>query len=428
MMNYQFSHISKIDGELSLPGDKSISHRALIFSALAEGESSIANLADSEDVKNTIACLKYLNIQIEKENKKYIVHGKGKGGFSKPEKSLDCGNSGTTARLLSGVLAAQSFPSKITGDNSLSQRPMKRIIDPLEKMGCTIKSNDGYLPLNFTAKGNIEAINYNLPVASAQVKGAILLAGLHCDELTTVNEQFSYSRDHTERMLGLTVEIIDNNKTTSVSSLNYPNAGEYFVPGDISTASFFIVLTLLTKNSSLVLKNISLNETRKSFLKILIKMGADIKIERIGESKNESYGDIIVKSSDMRNIEINSNIIPGIIDEIPTLAILSVFAEGSFKISGAKELRFKESDRIKSITANLERAGLNIKSFDDGFSIDGKLINDVPTFESYGDHRIAMAFSVLSCLMKKGGIVNNFDCVKVSNPQFLNQLEKIKAQ
>lgn len=427
-MNYQFSHISKIDGELSLPGDKSISHRALIFSALANGKSSIINLADSEDVKNTIACFKALNIRIERDNERYIVYGKGKKGFSKPDKPLDCGNSGTTARLLSGVLAAQEFTSKITGDKSLSQRPMKRIIDPLEKMGCTIKSNNGYLPLHFIAYGNIAAINYNLPVASAQVKGAILLAGLHSDELSTVNEQNSFSRDHTERMLGLTTENIGNSKITKVSSSNFPKAGEYFVPGDISTASFFIVLTLVTKNSSLILKNISLNETRKTFLNILIEMGGEIKIEHRGESNNEIYGDIFVKSSELKNIDIDPNIIPGMIDEIPILAVLSVFAEGSFNINGAKELRFKESDRIKSIAENLNRAGLNVNSFDDGFSIEGMLKNDLTTFESYGDHRIAMAFSVLSCLMKKGSIVSNFDCVKVSNPQFLNQLEKIKAQ
>ena len=427
-MNYQFSHISKIDGELSLPGDKSISHRALIFSALANGKSSIINLADSEDVKNTIACFKALNIRIERDNERYIVYGKGKKGFSKPDKPLDCGNSGTTARLLSGVLAAQEFTSKITGDKSLSQRPMKRIIDPLEKMGCTIKSNNGYLPLHFIAYGNIAAINYNLPVASAQVKGAILLAGLHSDELSTVNEQNSFSRDHTERMLGLPVEYIGKNRVTSVSSSNFPKAGEYFVPGDISTASFFIVLTLVTKNSSLILKNISLNETRKTFLNILIEMGGEIKIEHRGESNNEIYGDIFVKSSELKNIDIDPNIIPGMIDEIPILAVLSVFAEGSFNINGAKELRFKESDRIKSIAENLNRAGLNVNSFDDGFSIEGMLKNDLTTFESYGDHRIAMAFSVLSCLMKKGSIVSNFDCVKVSNPQFLNQLEKIKAQ
>ena len=427
-MNYHFSHISKIDGELSLPGDKSISHRALIFSALADGESSITNLADSEDVKNTIACLKALNIMIERDNERCIVHGKGKKGFSKPDKPLDCGNSGTTARLLSGVLAVQGFPSEITGDESLLQRPMKRVIDPLEKMGCTIKSNKGCLPLHFSSSGKLTAIDYNLPVASAQVKGAILLAGLHCNEITSVREQNSFSRDHTERMLGLNVEIIGNNRVTSVSNSNFPKAKEYLVPGDISTASFFIALTLLTKNSYLVLKNISLNETRKTFLNILIEMGGDIKIESGGESNNESYGDIIVKSSKLKNIEIIPNIIPEIIDEIPILSIISVFAEGRFKIIGAKELRYKESDRINSITTNLKRAGLNIKIFEDGFSIEGKLMNDITTFESFGDHRIAMAFSVLSCLMKKGAVVNNFDCVKVSNPRFLEQLEKIKAQ
>ena len=427
-MKQSFSKIPKINGELSLPGDKSISHRALIFSALAEGRSSIKNLADSEDVKSTIECLESLNINIEKEGNRLLIHGAGRNGFTKPEHPLDCGNSGTTARLLSGVLAVQNFTSIITGDESLSQRPMKRIIDPLEKMGCTIKSKNGNLPLHFIPESKINGFSYSLPVASAQVKGAILLAGLNCENKTTVIEQGNFSRDHTERMLGLPVDISGKTKTTQVSSSNYPTAREYAVPGDISTAAFFIVLTLLIRNSCLVLKNISLNETRKSFLKVLIEMGAEIKVEGIGESNNEPYGDIIVKSSELNNIEINPNIIPGIIDEIPILAIAGIFADGIFKINGAQELRVKESDRIKSLTENLQRAGLNIKEFDDGFSVEGKLKDEIVTFESYRDHRIAMAFSVLSSLMEKECMVNKFDCVNVSNPQYLEQLEKIKAQ
>ena len=427
-MNQRFSNITKIDGELSLPGDKSISHRALIFSALAKGNSTINNLADSEDVKRTIDCLKTLNIKIDKEGRNYVVHGKGKKGFGKPDNALECGNSGTTARLISGVLAAQDFFSKIIGDESLAKRPMKRIIDPLEQMGCRIESNDGYLPLQFYSEGKIKAINYSLPVASAQVKGATLLAGLHSDDVTTVVEKSTLSRDHTERMLGLPTEIIGSTKTTKASSSYYPTAREYFVPGDISTGAFFIVLTLLTKNSSLILKNISLNETRKSFLNILRKMGADIKIESKGESNNEFYGDVIVRSCALQNVEIDPELIPGLIDEIPVLSIVGIFAEGKFKINGAKELRVKESDRIKSITSNLEKAGLDIKEFDDGFSVEGKLNNEITKFDSYGDHRIAMAFSVLSCLMKEGSEVNNFECVNVSNPKFLDQLEKIKAQ
>ena len=427
-MKHRFLNISKIDGEISLPGDKSISHRALIFSALAEGRSSISNLADSEDVKKTIECFKALSIKIEKQDNEFIINGAGKNGFTKPDKPLYCGNSGTTARLLSGVLAVQDFPSQITGDESLSQRPMKRIIDPLVKMGCKIKSNNGYLPLQFFPEDNIEAISYSLPVASAQVKGATLLAGLHLEDITKVVEENSLSRDHTERMLGLPVEIIGKTKTTLASSSYYPVAREYFVPGDISTAAFFIVLTLLIKNSSLLLKNISLNETRKSFLHVLIKMGADIKIEKIGESCNEPYGDIYVRSSELKNIEIKPNIIPGIIDEIPILSIAGVFAEGNFKISGAKELRVKESDRIKSVTMNLKKAGLDITENEDGFSVKGNLMNEMITFESYEDHRIAMAFSVLSCLMKEASLVNNFECVSVSNPQFLDQLENIKDQ
>jgi 3-phosphoshikimate 1-carboxyvinyltransferase len=424
-MNQKFSNISKVRGELSLPGDKSISHRALIFSALADGKSTINNLADSQDVNTTIECFTELGVNIDKLDEVYRIEGAGFKGFNKPDSALYCGNSGTTSRLISGVLAVQEFPSIITGDESLSNRPMGRIIEPLEKMGCKIKSKDGKLPLHFIPSDRIKAMDYILPVASAQVKGAVLLAGLHSEDFTTVTENNLFTRDHTERMLSLPVEKIGEKKIAKISSAFYPKPADYFIPGDISTAAFFIVLALLSKNSNILLRNISLNETRTNFLNLLIGMGANISITPKGSSNTEQYGDVTVKSSELTNVEIDPDIIPGIIDEIPILSIAGAVAEGDFIVRGAKELRVKESDRINSICLNLEIAGFDISEFDDGFSISGKLENSYQSFESYGDHRIAMAFSVLASLMEEGSEVNGFECVSVSNPNFLNQLQSI---
>lgn len=424
-MKQKFSNISKVRGELSLPGDKSISHRAIIFSALADGKSTIENLADSQDVNTTIECFKKLSVNIEKIHEVYKIEGAGFKGFLKPDLPLYCGNSGTTSRLISGVLAIQDFPTIITGDKSLSNRPMGRIIEPLEKMGCEIKSKDGKLPLHFLPSDRKKAIDYILPVASAQVKGAVLLAGLHSEDFTTVTENNLLTRDHTERMLNLPVEIIGEKKITKISKQFYPKPSDYFIPGDISTAAFFIVLALLSKNSNILLRNISLNETRTNFLNLLIGMGAEIRFTPKGNSNNEPYGDVTVKSSELKNIEIDPDIIPGIIDEIPILSIAGAIAEGDFIVRGAKELRVKESDRINSICLNLEIAGFDIAEFDDGFSISGKLESSYQSFESYGDHRIAMAFSVLASLTEQGSEVNGFECVSVSNPNFLNQLQSI---
>jgi 3-phosphoshikimate 1-carboxyvinyltransferase len=421
----KFSQITNIRGELSLPGDKSISHRAIIFSALADGKSSIKNLAVSQDVNTTIECFSKLGVNITSDEGNYVIEGVGFNGFTEPYSQLYCGNSGTTSRLISGILAVQDFPSVIIGDESLSKRPMGRIIEPLEKMGCKIKSTNGKLPLHFLPSRHITAIDYILPVASAQVKGSVLLAGLRNEEFTTVEEYNLFTRDHTERMLNLPFEIIGGKKITKISSAFYPNPADYFIPGDISTAAFIIVLALSLKNSDIILRNISLNNSRTNFMDLLIEMGADIKITTKGNSNNEPYGDVIVKSSELKNIEIDPDIIPGIIDEIPILSIAGALAEGDFIVRGAKELRVKESDRINSICLNLNKAGFDITEFEDGFSINGVLKEKYQSFESYGDHRIAMAFSILALLMEEGGEINGFECVSISNPDFLNQLQSI---
>lgn len=423
-MIQSFNKISSVKGELTFCGDKSISHRALLIASLADGKSILRNLSDSDDVKSTINCLKELGIRIESKNNETIVIGRGFNGYQKPLKPLNAGNSGTTARLLSGILAAQNFESTIIGDESLSSRPMKRIIEPLTQMNAQIVSSDGRIPLTIFPADNFKSIKYEMPVVSAQVKSAVLLAGLHLDE-TTILIESTPTRNHTENLLGLTVEREENKIKSFVSRKNYPNPEEYFIPGDISSAMFFIVLTLLSNNSELTIKNLLLNPTRTECLNILKRMGGKIQIEEKGESNNELFGDVIVKSSTLINVIIDKEIIPLIIDEIPILTIAGIFADGEFQLRGASELRVKESDRIKAITTNLLKLGLNVEEFDDGVKVFGKIQKSSEPFESFGDHRIAMTFAILSSILKEGGKVGRFESVSVSNPGFLKQMRQV---
>jgi 3-phosphoshikimate 1-carboxyvinyltransferase len=424
-MIQSFNKIEKVSGSLTLPGDKSISHRALIFSALANGESEITNLPQSDDIKSTINCLKQLGVQVKEEAGSTKVYGKGFKGFAKPDKPLNAGNSGTTARLLSGILAAQDFNSIIEGDDSLSKRPMMRIFEPLRLMGARITGSDeNTIPLKFYNTNHLNPITYELPIPSAQVKSAILLAGLHSDEITRVIEPYQ-TRDHTERILGLDVERHQMKSVISISKNNYPISQKYFVPGDFSNSAFFILLALLTNNAKLTIKNVSLNPTRLGMLLLFKKMGAKIIIDEKGASNGEPFGNINVMSSELNNVGIGEEIAPNIIDEIPILAIAGVFAEGDFEIRNAEELRVKECDRISALCYNLSLLGLNIKEFKDGFKVSGKIKNRKPIFESFGDHRIAMAFGILSCLLDEGGKVDGFESVSVSNPGFIDQIKSI---
>lgn len=424
-MIHEFYKIEKVSGTLELPGDKSISHRAVMFSAMAKGKSRIYHLSNGEDVKSTKNSFIQLGTEITITKNFVEVTGRGFKGFIKPALPLDMGNSGTTTRLISGILAAQNFSTTLIGDRYLSKRPMKRIVTPLSQMGAKIESTTEYtLPLRIFPVEKLTPIQYELPVASAQVKSAVLLAGLHCEGITSVIEKIP-SRDHTERMLGLTTETGGEANTILASIKNYPVPKEYFVPADISTAAFFIILAVLSKQSILRLKDVSLNPTRTGILDILSEMGAKIEIENKRQIAGEDLGDIIVYSSELKNIGIPEAIIPNIIDEIPILAVAGVFAEGTFTIKNASELRGKETDRIKAVCSNLKLLGLDVEEFPDGFSVAGSVSNENVLFESYGDHRIAMSFGILSMLLKSGGKVNNFDCVSVSNPDFLIQLKKI---
>ena len=424
-MIQEFNKIDKIQGELELPGDKSISHRAVMFSSMAGGVSKIYNLSNGEDVKSTQKCFKQLGTEITLERNYVKIQGNGFKGFKKPEKPLDAGNSGTTTRLMSGILMAQDFESTIIGDSSLSRRPMKRIITPLTAMGGKISASENYtLPLTILPAEEILQINYELPVASAQVKSAVLLAGLYSDKISSVIENLP-SRNHTEKMLGLKTRYKNSKNIIFVSKEDYPEPKVYHVPSDISTAAFFIILTLLTENSSLTIKDVSLNKTRTGIIDVLKQMGGKIEIKNIKEIAGEEFGDISISSSTLNNIEIKPEIIPNIIDEIPILTIAGIFAEGDFEIRNAQELRAKETDRISAICSNLKLLGLNVEETNDGFAVNGNIEKKSPIFESYQDHRIAMAFGVLSFMLKEGGKVNNFDCVNISNPDFITQMEKI---
>ncbi len=420
-----FNKIEKVKGELALPGDKSISHRAVIFSCMAEGNSEIENLSSGEDVRSTLKCFGELGVKSKWENKKLIIEGKGFKNFNAPLNNLDAGNSGTTARLLAGFLSAQPFASTMIGDESLSQRPMKRVIEPLSLMGAKFSATSKLtLPLTVHPAEKFSSIIYEMPVASAQVKSSVLLAGLHLEEETCIIES-EQTRNHTEVMLGLRVEEKEGERFIYSSLRNYPSAQNYFVPSDISSAAFFIILTLLAKNSEVILRHVSLNETRTGIISVLKEMGANIEITNKKTSNNELYGDLIVRSSELHSIEIPKEIIPNIIDEIPILSVASVLGTGKFEVRNAAELRVKESDRISALVHNYKLLGLDVEEFTDGFSVSGAIQNENPIFESFHDHRIAMAFAILSMFLKNGGSVSNFDCVKISNPQFLEQVKSL---
>lgn len=425
-MIQKIEKLNSVKGTLTLPGDKSVSHRSVMFSALAKGESKIYNCLDSADVNSTIDIFRKLSVTINKTDEVITVEGCGFGGLQKPSELLDAGNSGTTSRLMSGILAVQNFESTIVGDESLSKRPMKRVIDPLTEMGAVFETNENQtLPMTIKPSENIKAIKYKLPVSSAQVKSAILLAGLHLENETIVVEG-KRTRNHTENLLGLEVTELENSREIKISKKNYPSAAVYNVPSDVSTAAFFIVLALLAEDSQIELKNVLLNDTRDGIVKVVKSMGADVEVKNQKTENGEISGDLIIRSSELKNIELEPEIIPNIIDEIPILSVLGFFAAGKFVVRNAKELRVKECDRIDAVCRNFEKLGADVIEYEDGFEISGEIKGDNFRFESFDDHRIAMAFGILSMLIEQQTEINNFECVRISNPKFLEQIEKIK--
>ena len=435
--------VSYLKGEINLPGDKSISHRAAIFAALAEGETRIENFASSADCTSTLDCLENLGVEIERENSTVVIKGVGKTGFTKPEKKLDCGNSGTTMRLLAGVLAGQNFDSILVGDESLQMRPMKRIMLPLAEMGANIEATENHAPLKIYSRNRLQAVNYKLPVPSAQIKSCVLLAGLNADGITTVQSpkakiRIPTSRNHTELMLKFFGAEIEENfiedgdefiHQVSIDGKSKLSAKDFEVPSDVSSAAFFLVAGSILKDSEIVLRNVGLNETRTAIVEVLQNFGAEIEVLNKKEVCGEAVGDLRVKGRGKLVPKIESNLISGetvaaLIDEIPILAVFGSQLENGLEVRNAEELRVKESDRIKSIVENLRRMNANVEEFPDGFKVKKSQLKGAKV-DSFGDHRIAMAFAVAALSAEGETEVIDADCAKVSFPEFFDVLAEI---
>lgn len=426
--NIKINKYKKIIGKISIPADKSISHRSITFASIGNGRSEINNLLEARDTINTINAFKNLGIKITKENNKYIVGGKGIFGLNSPKNIINCGNSGTTMRLLAGLLTGSNIKVTLDGDKSLRKRPMDRIINPLIKMGANILGNNNkYSPLKINP-AQLKGINYKLPVASAQVKSALLLANIYSNDKIKLIEP-KISRNHTELLMkniGLNIgtnndlEIIFNSTNIKIPSF------EYNIPGDFSQAAYFITAALLIPNSELVIKDVNLNPTRTGFLEVIKDMGADIKILNHKNINGEKVGTLLVKYSNLVGIEIDKKLIAKMIDEIPLIAILALKAEGETKIKSASELRVKESDRLYVLKEAFKRLKLKYEFFNDGFKIKGpQVINGDLTINTYNDHRMAMTFSILSLITERGLTINKIECINNSFPNFFKKLNEV---
>ena len=421
-MHLKLLKSKNLSGQVIIPGDKSISHRSIILSSIANGTSEISGFLRGEDCLATLNAFKKMGVKIEDEDKKIYVHGVGLYGLKKPIEDLDLGNSGTSMRLLAGLLSGQKFSSTLIGDSSLSSRPMKRILEPLQEMGASIFSKDNTPPLSIKASNKLNGISYELPVASAQVKSCILLAGLYANTNTQVIESH-LTRDHTEKMFKkFGIEIDENfknlKKTIRISPPQKLNPSNIAIPGDFSSASFFIVAGLIIPNSEITLKNIGINSSRTAFLKVLIEMGANIKIKNIKDDY-EKTADIEIKSSNLEAIVLDEELVPNLIDELPILFIAAAFASGKTIIRGVEELKTKESDRLEAMSNSLGILGVEAKTYSDGIDIIGKSsLNSSVTIDSFGDHRIAMASSIACSMLEGENIIKNIENIQTSFPKF----------
>lgn len=428
----ELAKITGLRGEVNIPGDKSISHRCIMFGSIASGTTEISNFLQGADCLATINCFRRMGIEIENQEEKIIVHGKGLHGLTAPTEILDVGNSGTTTRLISGILVGQPFESKLSGDNSLNSRPMKRIIEPLTKMGGHISSilRNGCAPL-YIAPGKLHGIHYDSPVASAQVKSSILLAGLYADGETSVTEP-SLSRNHTELMLkefGADIRSQFDLNTSKATAFIRPCSELYgqkiMVPGDISSAAYFIAAGLLVPDSEILIKNTGINVTRAGILKVCENMGANITLLNERTEGGEAIADILVRTSKLHGTTISGDIIPTLIDEIPIVAIMAAAAEGTTIIKDAAELKVKETNRIETVVDNLKAMGCDIIATDDGMIIHGGKTLHGTTIHTLLDHRIAMAFSIAALIAEDTTRILDSKCVDVSYPTFYDSFENL---
>lgn len=416
-----------VRGEISVPGDKSISHRSIMLGAIAQGVTSIRGFLRGEDNLSTMGAFRAMGVQIDDDGETIAIHGKGLHGLDEPTDVIDCGNSGTTIRLLTGLLAGQSFFSVVTGDQYLRKRPMKRVVEPLSRMGARIMGRDrGSLAPLAISGGELSAIGYESPVSSAQVKSAIMLAGLYADGETSVREP-SLSRDHSERMFRLFGASLETfNCGATVRGGVELQAQEISVPGDISSAAFFIVAAMITPNSELLIRGVGVNPTRTGVIDILRSMGGQVELLNEREVSGEPVADILVRSSHLKGITIAGDVVPRAIDEFPAICVAAACAEGTTTVRDARELRVKETDRITAMATNLRLLGVTVDECADGMDISGVEQIKGGVVESFGDHRIAMALSVAGLVSSGRLTVNDIDCVATSFPTFFPLLEKVR--
>lgn len=427
----ELAGIQGLKGTVSVPGDKSISHRCIMFGSIANGTTEIYNFLKGADCLATIRCFQSMGINIEETDHTITVHGKGLHGLSAPLNILDVGNSGTTTRLLSGILAGQKFESKLSGDESLNSRPMKRIIEPLTMMGANISSilRNGCAPL-YIAPGNLHGIHYDSPVSSAQVKSCILLAGLYAEGETSVTEP-SLSRNHTELMLkefGADIRTLHSLSGTEATAYIKPYPKLYgqkiVVPGDISSAAYFIAAGLIVPDSEILIEHVGINPTRSGILKVCEDMGGDITLLNERCEAGEKIADILVRTSSLHGITIEGDIIPTLIDEIPIIAVMAAVADGTTVIKDAAELKVKETDRIETVTDNLKAMGCNVTPTEDGMIITGGTLHGA-SIHTLLDHRIAMAFSIAALVADGTTKILDSKCVDVSYPTFYDTFEQL---
>lgn len=414
--------IKKAVGQIKVPGDKSISHRAVMLGSLANGVTEISGFLKGADCLSTIDCFRKMGIDIDINGENVTVHGNGLRGLKKPDEMLYTGNSGTTTRLLCGILAGQNFDTSITGDASIQKRPMSRVVQPLSMMGAKIENE--YCPLYITGT-KLHGIDYKMPVASAQVKTAIILAGLYADGETVIHE-IEKSRDHTELMLSaMGADLTVDNLDITVKPTNDLTAVNVDVPGDISSAAFFLVLGAIMPNSQITVTNVGINPTRTGIIDVLKDMGADITLENVHTSAGETVANITVRSSSLKGTTVGGDIIPRLIDELPIIAVAAVFADGQTVIKDAQELKVKETNRIRAVVDEFNKCGIDITETDDGMIINGGKSIHGADFKTYGDHRMAMSLTVLAQLADSESTLDDSDCACVSYPTFFDDFYKL---
>ena len=416
-----------LKGSFELIGDKSISHRAVMFSSISKGDNKISNFLMGEDCLSTISCFRKMGVDIQIDGKDVYVKGNGLYGLKRPKEILDVGNSGTTIRLMMGILAGNKFDATLIGDNSIAKRPMKRVTDPLRLMGCNIEGKDdaNYTPIKIYG-GDLKAIDYHMPVASAQVKSALILASLYANDTSFIYEKVK-SRNHTEIMLkSFGADINVENLKISVNPVNELFSQDIYVPGDISSAAFIIVSALITKGSEVIIKNVGLNETRTGIIDVVKNMNGNIEIINERLVGGELVGDLLVRyTKDLCATTIDKDIIPRLIDEIPVIAVLATQAEGTTIIKDAQELKVKESNRIKSMVENLKILGADVEELEDVMIIKGKSKLNGGKIKTFKDHRIAMAFSTLNLISDEKIKLDNEDCINVSFPGYFDLIKSL---